>query len=140
MKVNGTIRDDYGLTDGATIILKRNGKNTNVATVSNQEGKFEIENSEIKPDDVFEIRFIGLKSVFKKAKDLKDAEIFLEEDIEMLDEVVITANVGEKPKTKNKKIEVKEWEQKWYTSPAFILSVIGVVTTATIVYIIKKTR
>ena len=82
MKVSGTIRDDYGLTDGATIILKRDGKNTNVATVSNQEGKFEIENSEIKPNDVFEIRFIGLKSVFKKAKDLKDAEIFLEEDIE----------------------------------------------------------
>ena len=139
MKVNGTIRDDYGLTDGATIILKRDGKNTNVATVSNQEGKFEIENSEIKPNDVFEIRFIGLKSVFKKAKDLKDAQIFLEEDVEMLDEVVITANIGEKPKTK-KTYEVKGWEQKWYTSPAFILSVIGVVTTATIIYIVKKTR
>lgn len=139
MKVNGTIRDDYGLTDGATIILKRDGKNTNVATVSNQEGKFEIENSEIKPDDVFEIRFIGLKSVFKKAKDLKDAQIFLEEDVEMLDEVIITANIGKKPKTK-KNYEVKEWEQKWYTSPAFILSVIGVVTTATIIYIVKKTR
>lgn len=139
MKVSGTIRDDYGLTDGATIILKRDGKNTNVATVSNQEGKFEIENSEIKPNDVFEIRFIGLKSVFKKAKDLKDAEIFLEEDIEMLDEVVVTANIGEKPKTK-KTYEVKQWEQKWYTSPAFIFSVIGVVTTATIIYIVKKTR
>ena len=139
MKVSGTIRDDYGLTDGATIILKRDGKNTNVATVSNQEGKFEIENSEIKPDDVFEIRFIGLKSVFKKAKDLKDAQIFLEEDVEMLDEVIITANIGKKPKTK-KNYEVKEWEQKWYTSPAFILSVIGVVTTATIIYIVKKTR
>ena len=139
MKVSGTIRDDYGLTDGATIILKRDGKNTNVATVSNQEGKFEIQNSEIKPDDVFEIRFIGLKSVFKKAKDLKDAQIFLEEDVEMLDEVVITANIGEKPKTK-KTYEVKGWEQKWYTSPAFILSVIGVVTTATIIYIVKKTR
>lgn len=139
MKVNGTIRDDYGLTDGATIILKRDGKNTNVATVSNQEGKFEIENSEIKPDDVFEIRFIGLKSVFKKAKDLKDAQIFLEEDVEMLDEVIITANIGKKPKTK-KNYEVKGWEQKWYTSPAFILSVIGVVTTATIIYIVKKTR
>ena len=139
MKVNGTIRDDYGLTDGATIILKRDGKNTNVATVSNQEGKFEIENSEIKPDDVFEIRFIGLKSVFKKAKDLKDAQIFLEEDVEMLDEVIITANIGKKPKTK-KNYEVKEWEQKWYTSPPFLLSVIGIVTTATIIYIIKKTK
>ena len=139
MKVNGIIRDDYGLTDGATIILKRDGKNTNVATVSNQEGKFEIENSEIKPNDVFEIRFMGLKSVFKKAQDLKDAEIFLEEDIEMLDEVLVTANIGEKPKTK-KKYEVKQWEQKWYTSPAFILSLIGVVTTATIIYIVKKTR
>lgn len=139
MKVSGTIRDDYGLTDGATIILKRDGKNTNVATVSNKEGKFEIENSQIKPNDVFEIRFIGLKSVFKKAKDLQNAQIFLEEDVEMLDEVVVTANIGEKPKTK-KKYEVKQWEQKWYTSPAFILSVIGVVTTATIIYIVKKTR
>lgn len=139
MKVSGTIRDEYGLTDGATIVLKRDGKNTNVATVSNQEGKFEIENSEIKPDDVFEIRFMGFKSVFKKAKDLKGSEIFLEEDVEMLDEVIITAKVGEKPKTK-KNIDSKQWEQKWYTSPPFLLSVIGIVTTATIIYIIKKTK
>ena len=139
MKVSGTIRDEFGLLDGATILLKRDGKNTNVGAVSNREGKFEIENNEIKPKDIFEVRYVGLKSVFKKAEELKDAEIFLEEDTQMLDEVVVTANIGEKPNS-SKKVAIKKWEQKWYTSPAFLLSTLGIVTTATIVFIIKKTR
>ena len=46
MIVSGKITDSYGALDGATIVLLRDGKRTNLATISNQEGKFEIENNE----------------------------------------------------------------------------------------------
>lgn len=138
MKVSGTISDDYGKTDGATIQLMRDGSGTNLGVVSNQNGYFEIENEDIKPNDVFEIRFMGLKTQTKKASELQNATIFLEEDIESLDEVVITANIGKQPKKPT--LQVEKWKEKWYTHPAFVLSLIGIVTTGTIIYIIKKTK
>jgi|TARA_B110000977_G_C11087170_1_gene495098 hypothetical protein len=136
MKVSGYISDDYGKSDGATIQLMRNGEGTNLAVVSNQDGYFQIDNDEINEDDIFDIRFLGLKTKSFKASELQDIEIFLEEDIESLDEIVITSNIGKKPKSKLP----KKWEEKWYTSPAFVLSTIALVTTGTIIYIIKKTR
>ena len=99
MKVTGKISDSYGALDGATIVLLRGGKRTNLATISNQEGKFQIENDEIKSNDEFEIRYLGLETVFKKAKDLKDADIFLKENTEELDEVVVTAGDEDKTST-----------------------------------------
>tara|TARA_R110000751_G_scaffold59682_1_gene125144 strand:- start:4744 stop:5154 length:411 start_codon:yes stop_codon:yes gene_type:complete len=136
MKVSGYITDDYGKTDGASIQLIRDGGGTNVATTSNQDGYFEIDNDEINSDDIFEIRYQGLGNKKMKASELQDANIFLEEDVEQLDEIIINASIGKKP-TQNK---IKEWEQKWYTSPVFLLSVVALVSTGTIIYIIKKTK
>ena len=101
MKVSGYISDDYGKSDGATIQLMRNGEGTNLAVVSNQDGYFQIDNDEINEDDIFDIRFLGLKTKSFKASELQDIEIFLEEDIESLDEIVITSNIGKKPNIKN---------------------------------------
>ena len=151
MKVTGKISDSYGALDGATIVLLRGGKRTNLATISNQEGKFQIENDEIKSNDEFEIRYLGLETVFKKAKDLKDADIFLKENTEELDEVVVTAgdedktstsdvlnsflsDLGSKPKKPTKR------KKEWYESTAFLLGTLGVITIGTIIVIIKKTR
>jgi len=154
MKVSGTLTDSYGALDGATIVLLRGGKRTNLATTSNQEGKFKIENDEIKLNDEFEIRYLGLKTVYKKAKELKNAKIFLQEDVEQLDEVVVgnkkddkneagsgfsvtdflKGNLGKKPKPKQKK------SGGFFKSPAFLLSALGLVTIGTIIVIIKKTR
>jgi len=64
--------------------------------------------------------------------------IYLDEDVEQLDEVVITASIGKKPKKPTFTTQV--WNDKWYTKPAFLLSLVAVVTTGTIIYIIKKTR
>jgi len=154
MKVSGKISDSYGALDGATIVLLRNGKRTNLATISNQEGNFEIENDEIKSNDEFEIRYLGLETVFKKAKDLKNADIFLKESTEELDEVVVTAgdnkdensetsdylekllsDIGKKPNT-----PIKKGKKEWYKSTPFLISVLGIVTIGTIIVIIKKTR
>tara|TARA_Y100000385_G_scaffold226837_1_gene237559 strand:- start:4 stop:420 length:417 start_codon:yes stop_codon:yes gene_type:complete len=138
MKVSGYITDSYGITDGATILLLRNGQGTTLGVASNQDGYFEIDNEDIKPNDEFRISFIGLKTQIKKASELQDAQIYLEDDVEELDEVVITASIGKKPTMP--KITIEKWKKKWYTSPAFLLSLVAVATTGTIIYIIKKTR
>ncbi len=140
MKVSGYITDSYGITDGATIQLYRNGEGTTLGVASNQDGYFEIDNEDIKPNDEFRISFVGLKTQMKKASELQDAQIYLEDNVEELDEVVITANIGKKPTMPTFKTNTKTWENKWYTKPTFLLSLIAVVTTGTIIYIIKKTR
>jgi|TARA_R110001592_G_scaffold145993_1_gene369894 hypothetical protein len=140
MKVSGTISDSYGLTDGANVVLYRNNTRTTLGVASNQDGYFEIDNEDIKPNDEFRISFVGLKTQMKKASELQDAQIYLEDNVEELDEVVITANIGKKPTMPTFKTNTKTWENKWYTKPTFLLSLIAVVTTGTIVYIIKKTR
>ena len=138
MKVSGYITDSYGKTDGATIQLYRDGQGTTLGVASNQDGYFEIDNEDIKSNDEFRISFLGLKTQMKKASQLQDAQIYLEDEVEQLDEVVITASIGKKPKMP--KITIEKWKQKWYTSPVFLLSLVAVATTGTIIYIIKKTR
>lgn len=136
MKVSGKITDMYGDLGGASINLIRNNQRTNLGVSSDDDGSFEIINEEITPNDIFEIRFLGTKPQLKKASELQDAEIFMEEDIEQLGEVVVTADVGSKPK----ETLVNKWEQNWYTNPIFLFSVLGLVTAGVIVYIVKKNK
>lgn len=136
MKVSGKITDMYGSLSGASINLLRNNERTTLGTISDDDGLFELEHEDIKDNDVFEIRFLGTKPQFKKASELQNAEIFMEEDIEQLDEVVIGADVGTKPKETN----TDKWEQKWYTQPVFLMSMLTLVTAGVIVYIVKKTK
>jgi hypothetical protein len=138
MKVSGIISDSYGYSDGASVVLYRNGEITTLGVSSNQDGYFEIDNDDIKPNDEFHISFVGLKTQIKKASELQDAQIYLEDNIEQLDEVVITASIGKKPKIPT--FTPKKWKEKWYTSASFLLPALAVVTTGTIIYIIKKTR
>ena len=114
----------------------RNGEGTNLGVASNQDGYFEIDNEDIKEDDIFEVRFLGLKTQSFKASELQDIQIFLVEDVESLDEVLLTVNVGKKPKPSPPKPK----DEKWYTTPVFLLSAMALVTTGVIIYIIKKTR
>lgn len=136
MKVTGKITDAYGDLGGATVVLLRDNERTNVATTTDDDGTFTIENESIEPTDIFEIRFLGTKPQYKKASDLQDANIFMEENVEQFDEVVITNDVGKKPKESN----AKKWEQKWYNSPVFLLSSLALVTTGVIIYIVKKSK
>ena len=136
MKINGNISDDNGKSDGASVQLMRDGVGTNLGAASNQDGYFEIENDNINEDDIFEVRFLGLKTQSFKASELQNIEIFLVEDVENLDEVILTANIGKKPKSSLS----KKSDEKWYTSPAFLLSAITLATTGAIIFIIKKTK
>jgi hypothetical protein len=136
MKINGNISDDNGKSDGASVQLMRDGVGTNLGAASNQDGYFEIENDNINEDDIFEVRFLGLKTQSFKASELQNIEIFLVEDVENLDEVILTANIGKKPKSSL----AKNSDEKWYTSPAFLLSAMALATTGAIIFIIKKTK
>jgi hypothetical protein len=136
MKVSGKITDMYGALGGASINLIRDNQRTNLGVSSDDDGSFEIENEQITPNDIFEIRFLGTKPQLKKASELQNAEIFMEEDIDELDAVVITSNLGTKPKD----VITNQWEEKWYTKPAFVFSVVGLITVGAIFYIIKKTK
>lgn len=138
MKVSGYVTDSFGKTDGANVILFRDGERTTLGVATNQDGYFEIDNEDIKPNDKFKISFVGLETQIKKASELQDAQIFLDEGIEQLDEVVLTADIGKKPTTPT--ITSKVWSDKWYTRPTFLLSLIAIATTGTIIYIIKKTK
>lgn len=148
MKVSGRLFDDFGGLEGSHIVLIRDGESTTLATVSNQNGFFALESDEIKPNDKFKISFVGKKDVIRNAQTLQDAKIFMEDNIEELDEVVITnktpfnattfledmlTNVGNKPNRPNEK-------PKWYQSKVFVISLIGIATLGTIFYIVKKTR
>ena len=74
MKVSGYITDSYGNTEGATIQLYRDGEGTTLGVASNQDGYFEIDNDDIKPNDEFKISFIGLKPQIKKENTKKIEE------------------------------------------------------------------
>ncbi len=139
MKLSGIIQDDYGVVDGATIIVLRNGKRTNVAVISDQNGKFNIENDQIKDSDLVEIRYLGNKTLIKPVTELKGEPkiIPMEEDIEELDEVIITNNI----ENNSKPIDLDYTPNiKQPISPVLIFSVLALVTFGTIIFVIKQSK
>ena len=139
MKISGIIQDNYGVVDGATIIVLRNGKRTNVAVISDQNGKFNIENDQIKDSDLVEIRYLGNKTIIKPVTELKGEPkiIPMEEDIEQLDEVIITNNIenNAKPIDLDYTPNIKQ-----PISPVLIFSVLALVTFGTIIFVIKQSK
>lgn len=142
MKVSGTISDNYGGLVGASIILLRNGSRTNIATSSNDNGQFIIDNDDIVEDDSFEIRFLGFQPQIIKAKDLQDAQINLEESSIMLDEIIVTATkLGTKPTdTSSSKLAKSLTSTQFYKTPLFVISVLGLATLGIVIYVIKKSK
>mgnify|MGYP003131700330 CR=1 FL=1 len=139
MKISGILQDNYGVVDGATIIVLRNGKRTNVAVISDQNGKFNIENDQIKDSDLVEIRYLGNKTIIKPVTELKGETkiIPMEEDIEELDEVIITNNI----ENNSKPIELDYTPNiKQPISPVLIFSVLALVTFGTIIFVIKQSK
>lgn len=75
-------------------------KNTTIGTVSNQDGKFVLQVSEKFENDTLIISSIGYKSFKTLVKDFDNSEdIYLEEDIAALDEVILIAET--RPTTGN---------------------------------------
>ncbi len=107
------------------------GRNYKISSVCQQESG---DNYSIR------LKFYGKIPQSIHQEEVKKLEIYLEDNIEELDEVIITASIGKKPRVPTFPNKTKTWQNKWYTKPTFLLSLIAVVTTGTIIYIIKKTR
>ena len=137
MKVSGILKEGEIPVSDANVILLRDGKITNLGTITDEKGYFEIENKEIKPDDTFRISYVGYETKYFKADELKGDEIQIKESVEDLDEVIITNDIGDEPKQQRTNLNSK---QEWFKNPVFIISGISLVTIATIILIIKKTR
>ena len=136
MVIKGKISDSFGSLDGATIVLMRNGSRTNVAVVSDSTGNFQIDNDEINDDDIFEVRYMGYLTQEISAKDLSNASIMMAEDVEQLDEVIITASVGKKPTPV--KPTLQENNTAWYKSPILLIPTIALLTLGAVLLIVNK--
>ena len=136
MVIKGKISDSFGSLDGSTIVLMRNGSRTNVAVVSDSTGSFQIDNEEIKDDDIFEVRFLGYLTQEISAKDLSNASIMMAEDVEQLDEVIITASVGQKPTPTTP--ELQKNKIVWYKSPIVLIPTIALLTLGAVLLIVNK--
>jgi len=97
MQISGKITDSNGVPLGRTTIIKTTGKNANkIGVFSNDDGSFDYENDLIAPDDNFEIRYLGFKSQFFKASQLKNKTIKLEQQIDEIEPVLIVGQVKKK--------------------------------------------
>ena len=139
MRISGILEDDYGVVDGATIIVLRDGKRTNVAVISDQNGQFEIVNDQINANDKVEIRYLGNKTIIDSVNKYtgETKKIKMEEDIEELDDVIVTATVGNKP---NDVVLDYTPIKKTQLNPVILFSILGVVTIGAIVLIIKNSK
>ncbi|MDL2282348.1 SusC/RagA family TonB-linked outer membrane protein [Parabacteroides sp. OttesenSCG-928-G06] len=91
-KVTGTITDDFGPVAGASIAIK----GTTTGTVSSIDGDFSIDVSD---GQTLVISFLGYITQEIVIKDQTTLNIFLKEDSQALDEIVVTA-LGMKRSTK----------------------------------------
>jgi len=139
MRISGILEDDYGIVDGATIIVLRDGKRTNVAVISDQNGQFEIVNDQIKSNDKVEIRYLGNKTIIDSVNRFtgETKNIKMEEDIDELDDVIVTATVGKKP---NELVLDYTPVKKKQLNPVILFGILGIVTIGAIVLIIKKSK
>ena len=89
----GTVVDSKGEPIiGATVKIK----DGTTGTITDFDGNFVINTN---ADSVVEISFIGYKSVEMKASQLKDIQIVLKDDTEVLDEVVVVGYGSQKKET-----------------------------------------
>jgi hypothetical protein len=97
MQITGKTIDYNGVPLGRTTILKITGQNANkVGVFSNDDGSFDFENDSIAPDDKFEIKYLGFKSQFFKASQLKNKTIKLEQQTDEIKPVLIVGQVKKK--------------------------------------------
>lgn len=95
----GSVFDNHSKTplDGATVYLD----GTNIGTITNPEGQFHLDISDA-PNALIVIRFIGYKTRTFRAQELKTLkDIYLDENPNRLDEVLVEADTWSRAKKLN---------------------------------------
>jgi TonB family protein len=86
--IKGTVTssEDGSALPGVNVVVK----GTNIGTITDAEGKYEITLSQ--PDQKLEFSFIGVKSVAAETRNKSNVNVKLTPDYESLSEVVVTGN------------------------------------------------
>lgn len=84
-KLTGIVEDALGPVIGASVVIK----GTTNGIMTDLDGKFTLEN--VKKGQVLQISFVGYKTKEVAYNGQATLKIFLEEDSQALDEVVVTA-------------------------------------------------
>ena len=98
-QLGGTVKDidsEKGLPGVSVILLDKNGDYTTTGASTNNEGEFTLENVPLGRQS-FEIRYLGYKSkvlheVIIGAGKVPKVHVYLEEDLDMLEEIVVKAS------------------------------------------------
>jgi hypothetical protein len=108
MKIFGQVLDIDGLPMSLANITITTGANaTKFGDVADLDGNFVLDDASIEPDSQFKISYVGYIPQFFKASELQGKKIKLKEDINILDEVVITTGGG-KPEDNTPQVVVSK--------------------------------
>lgn len=129
MKISGKIVDASGQGLPGANVVKFGNNAVNTSADSN--GNFILNSSNIVDFDNFKVSFVGYKPQIKSAKELQNTKITLLEDIETLDEVLITR----KPKTPIAQSNTIATVKK-YKTPLIVIGSLGLMALG--FFLIKK--
>ena len=98
MRIHGQIKDNIGSLSGVNVVLlSSNNTPTTIGTITDANGNFSLDRSEIKPNSTVQISYIGYYTILIDAKDLQGSTITMKENETILDGISIYGGA-----TKNK--------------------------------------
>lgn len=83
-KVKGTVCDKDGVVIGAAVMIK----GTNIGTVTDIDGKYELE---VPKGGILVFSYMGYNSIEKKVSSASDINIEMADNVQAIDEIVVTA-------------------------------------------------
>ena len=125
-QVTDTNREPMSL---ANITIVANPDTDSLAINTDFDGNFELENESISPDSEFKISYIGYVPQTLKASDLQGQKIKLAQNLEVLDNNVLSS-VSSRPKSSKKSNSVESTKQKFIQhlqDHKFIYATIGAI-------------
>lgn len=128
VEVTGVVSGSDGqLLEGATVAIK----GTSNSVVTNREGRFTIN---VLPNQTLVISFVGYKTTEVAVGNLTTIRVTLEEEVEIIDQVVVTAlGITKKVKTLTYNVqEIKGDDISSVNNGSFVNSLVGKVAGATI--------
>jgi len=106
MIISGSVVDSMGTPlMGVNIFPLKDGASYGVGGITDYDGNFEIDISELEADQIVKLSYLGFAPVEISASALKNKNVVMTESAEMLDEVVITATKPKNIKLMKRNIE-----------------------------------
>ena len=102
MKINGQVVDvDNVPLASANVTLRSGLKSGKIGTSADFDGNFNLESDSFTEKDIFEVSYVGFISQQFTAEELQNKKITLQESVNSLDEIVLTATKPNKSSSNN---------------------------------------